>query len=199
MLFFKYQNAQKDRKMAVYTALLHYPVYNKERRIVATSLTTLDIHDIARASRTYGVKRYYIVQPIENHLWLANKLLSFWQGGHGKEYNPKRWEALKLVRTLPYFEDVLKDIEKKDGVKPKVVVTSAREYEGAVSFKFLRSKIEEGEDLIICFGTGWGLTEEFIKSADYILEPIRGATDYNHLSVRSAAAIILDRLLGELP
>ena len=78
------------------------------------------------------------------------------------------------------------------------MVTSARKYTGAVSFKFLRSRIEEGENLIICFGTGWGLTEEFIRSADYILEPIRGTTDYNHLSVRSAAAIILDRLLGEL-
>jgi len=29
-----------------------------------------------------------------------------------------------------------------------------------------------------------------------MLEPIAGTTGYNHLSVRSAAAIILDRLLG---
>jgi hypothetical protein len=29
-----------------------------------------------------------------------------------------------------------------------------------------------------------------------VLAPIRGNTSYNHLSVRSAAAIILDRLLG---
>ncbi|ADY73347.1 Protein of unknown function DUF2168 [Desulfurobacterium thermolithotrophum DSM 11699] len=182
--------------MAVYVALLHYPVYNKEKRVVATSLTTLDIHDIARASRTYGIKKYFIVQPIENHLWLANKLLSFWQGGHGREYNPKRWEALKLVKAVPYFENVLEEIEKENGVKPKVVVTSAREYENSISFECLRDRIRSGENVIICFGTGWGLTEEFIKSADYILEPIRGATDYNHLSVRSAAAIILDRLLG---
>jgi hypothetical protein len=183
--------------MAVYVALLHYPVYNKARKVVSTSLTTLDIHDIARASRTYGVRRYYLVQPIENHLWLANKLLTFWQGGHGKEYNPKRWEALKLVKAVPYFEDALKDIEKEDNVKPKIVVTTARNYENAISFKELREKIENGEDIIICLGTGWGLTEEFIKSADYILEPVKGPTDYNHLSVRSAAAIILDRLLGE--
>jgi len=182
--------------MAVYTALIHYPVYNKSGKVVATSLTTLDIHDIARASRTFGVKRYYIVQPIENHLWLAKKLLSFWQSGHGREYNPKRWEALKIVKAVSYFEDVLLDIEKSDGVRPKVVVTTAKRFENAVSYSFLREKIEEGEDLIICFGTGWGLTNEFISSADYILEPIEGATDYNHLSVRSAASIILDRLLG---
>ena len=182
--------------MAVYTALLHYPVYNKSRKVVATSLTTLDIHDIARASRTYGVKRYYVVQPIENHLWLARKLLSFWQSGHGREYNPKRWEALKIVEAVPYFEDALKDIKAKDGVEPKVVVTSAKRYQNAISYTTLREKIEGGEDVIICFGTGWGLTEEFISSADYILEPIEGPTDYNHLSVRSAASIILDRLLG---
>jgi len=182
--------------MAVYTALLHYPVYNKSGKVVATSLTTLDIHDIARASRTFGVKRYYVVQPIENHLWLAKKLLSFWQGGHGRDYNPKRWEALKIVEAVPYFDDVLRDIEEKDGVRPKIVATTAKQYSDAVSYGELRRKIELGEDVIICFGTGWGLTEEFIKSADYVLEPIRGSTDYNHLSVRSAAAIILDRLLG---
>ena len=182
--------------MAVYTALLHYPVYNKSGKVVATSLTTLDIHDIARASRTYGIKRYYVVQPIENHLWLANKLLSFWQGGHGREYNPKRWEALKIVKAVPYFEDALKHIEETDGVRPKVVVTTAKKREGAVSYEELRRKIKEGEDLIICFGTGWGLTEEFMERADYTLEPIFGPTDYNHLSVRSAASIILDRLLG---
>ncbi|RKQ61692.1 hypothetical protein C7457_1134 [Thermovibrio guaymasensis] len=182
--------------MAVYTAILHYPVYNKSGKVVATSLTTLDIHDIARASRTYGVKRYYVVQPIENHLWLANKLLSFWQGGHGREYNPKRWEALKIVKAVPYFEDALSHILEVDGVRPKVVVTTARKRENAISFSRLREKIEKGEDLIICFGTGWGLTEEFMESADYVLEPIVGPTDYNHLSVRSAASIILDRLLG---
>ena len=182
--------------MAVYTALLHYPVYNKSRKVVATSLTTLDIHDIARASRTFGVKRYYVVQPIENHLWLAKKLLSFWQSGHGREYNPKRWEALKIVEAVPYFEDALKDIEERDGIRPKVVVTTARRYDRAISYSSLREKISSGEDVIICFGTGWGLTEEFISSADYILEPIEGPTDYNHLSVRSAASIILDRLMG---
>ena len=45
-------------------------------------------------------------------------------------------------------------------------------------------------------GTGWGLTDEIMSMADVTLEPILGPTDYNHLSVRSAAAIILDRLRG---
>jgi hypothetical protein len=49
---------------------------------------------------------------------------------------------------------------------------------------------------LLLLGTGWGLTEECFESADLILEPIAGAGQYNHLSVRSAAAIMLDRLVG---
>jgi hypothetical protein len=49
---------------------------------------------------------------------------------------------------------------------------------------------------LLVFGTAWGLAEAFISEADYILEPITGSPDYNHLSVRTAAGIILDRLLG---
>ncbi len=36
-----------------------------------------------------------------------------------------------------------------------------------------------------------------MDNADFFLEPIKGPSDYNHLSVRSAVAIVLDRLLGE--
>ena len=38
---------------------------------------------------------------------------------------------------------------------------------------------------------------EAMKKFDYILEPVYGSCDYNHLCVRSAVAIILDRLAGE--
>ena len=36
-----------------------------------------------------------------------------------------------------------------------------------------------------------------MNMSDYILEPIRANSKYNHLSVREAVAIILDRLFGE--
>jgi hypothetical protein len=49
---------------------------------------------------------------------------------------------------------------------------------------------------LMLFGTGWGLTREVKDGSDYVLAPIEGK-GYNHLSVRSAVAIILDRLLGE--
>lgn len=41
------------------------------------------------------------------------------------------------------------------------------------------------------------MTPEMAQRADIVLEAIRGATDYNHLSVRAAGAIILDRLRGK--
>ena len=47
---------------------------------------------------------------------------------------------------------------------------------------------------LLIFGTGWGLTREILDRCDDLLEPVRGTGDYNHLSVRSAASIILDRL-----
>ena len=50
---------------------------------------------------------------------------------------------------------------------------------------------------LIVFGTGWGLETGFLeRESDYLLEPIPGRGDYNHLSVRSAAGMILDRLLS---
>jgi hypothetical protein len=52
--------------------------------------------------------------------------------------------------------------------------------------------------VLIAFGTGWGLAGELVESAELRLAPIAAATEtgYNHLSVRAACAITLDRLLG---
>ena len=50
--------------------------------------------------------------------------------------------------------------------------------------------------LLVLFGTGWGLTEEVIGRADHLLPAITGIGTYNHLSVRTAAGIILDRVCG---
>jgi len=51
---------------------------------------------------------------------------------------------------------------------------------------------------LITFGTGWGLADEIMQRADWLLAPIRSprADGFNHLSVRAAAAITFDRLLG---
>ena len=59
----------------------------------------------------------------------------------------------------------------------------------------MREKIEtEKNPFLLLFGTGYGLSSEIIENADYMLKPIVGSEEFNHLSVRSAASIILDRL-----
>ena len=47
----------------IYLALIHYPVYDRDHKVVTTSITNMDIHDIARSARTYGVKRFFVVTP----------------------------------------------------------------------------------------------------------------------------------------
>ena len=53
--------------------------------------------------------------------------------------------------------------------------------------------------MILVFGTGWGISDVFYPEVHRILAPVYGPEGnggYNHLSVRSAVAIILDRLFG---
>jgi len=179
-------------------ALLHYPVYDRNSRVIATAVTNLDLHDMARMARTYGLFRYYVVTPVEEQRILAQRIRSHWQDGWGGSYNPDRRKALELLRVAPDLDAVLADLEENFRRPARLVVTGAKERSGAVSFDGLRQRIQEAEDpFLILFGTGWGLTDEIFDRADFVLEPIKGAGAYNHLSVRAAAAIILDRLLGQ--
>ncbi|MGE5398421.1 MAG: RNA methyltransferase [Chitinophagales bacterium] len=185
-------------KPRVYIALLHYPVYNKRMEVIKTSITNLDLHDIARTTRTYGVRKYFIVHPSETQKNLAQEILGYWQDGFGAEYNPDRKEAFEIIELFSSLEETLNRIEKLEGQRPKVAATDARKYANSIGYTGLRGIIEEGDDpWLIIFGTGWGLTDELVQGCDYILEPVEGDSDYNHLSVRAAAAIIIDRLLGE--
>jgi hypothetical protein len=54
--------------------------------------------------------------------------------------------------------------------------------------------------VLVLLGTGWGLVDSLIPSVSRVFTPIEGVTaDWNHLSVRSAAAILLDRVFGRRP
>lgn len=181
----------------IYLALIHAPVYNKNMETVATSITNLDLHDIARSSTTYGIKRYYVVHPAEAQRQLAKRIMGFWQEGYGAEYNPDRQEAFSRVRIAQDLAEVYAEIKAEQGIAPLKVATDARKYANTVSYSQLRKDIETSDiPILLLFGTGWGLLKEDMETMDQILEPIYGPTDYNHLSVRSAVAIILDRLRG---
>lgn len=182
----------------LYIALIHAPVYNKNMEEIATSITNLDIHDIARSATTYGVKGYYIVHPAEAQRALARRIMGYWQEGFGAEYNPHRREAFANVKLAREIGEVEADIFAEQGKKPLKLATDARPYPNTLDYATVRKKLETEENpMLLLFGTGWGLVKEVIDSCDIMLEPIYGPGEWNHLSVRSAAAIILDRLRGQ--
>lgn len=182
----------------LYLALLHYPVVNKNGEIIASAVTNLDLHDIARAAKTYGVKKYYIITPLADQKELVEKIIAHWTHGVGAKFNPLRREALELITVRSSLEEVLSEIGQKKSKKIRLVVTSAKKNQDSLSYSDFRDmlNIKSDNQYILLFGTAWGLAKEVIEKADYVLEPISGNTPYNHLSVRSAAAIIMDRLLG---
>jgi hypothetical protein len=177
-------------------ALLHYPVLNKNGETIASAVTNLDVHDIARASKTFGVRGYYVITPLDDQRALVDQIVDHWLNGFGAEYNPKRGEALSLVRVRSSYAEAVEDIRKETGQHPVTVATSARENSRSIRYSDLREKLSGGKPHLLVLGTAWGMAETFLEEADHILAPVRGASDYNHLSVRSAAAVILDRLLG---
>ena len=184
--------------MDVYISLLHFPVYDKNRRIVTTAVTNMDIHDITRAARTYGLAGYFLVTPIREQRAMVQELIDHWTDGAGGTYNPIRAEAFELLRVVPDFEAVRAEVQRQSGTIPLTVGTSAKASPRAVSFEALRRRIESEEgSMILALGTGWGMEKRFFESLDTVLEPLSGGCAYNHLSVRSAAAILLDRLKGE--
>ena len=178
------------RSLAI--ALVHRPVLDKAGQVVTTALTNMDVHDLARSARTYGCADYFVVHPIEAQRELATRIVQHWTEGSSAKRIPDRKDALAVVRAVPTLDDAVTAL----GGKVEIWVTAARVLSGsALPFESARTKLEEpGTPVLLVFGTGWGLAPEIIDRADAILEPIRGHGEWNHLSVRSACAIALDRL-----
>jgi hypothetical protein len=182
----------------IYLGLVHYPVTNKEGQTVLTSITNLDIHDIARSCNTFGVKNYFVIQPNQRQKEIFDRLINFWKTDIAKFYNKDRVEALSLIQFEKTIDDAIKKIKYQDGSDPLIVTTTAAFLDKQVSFNKLNEIMKtKKHPLLLLFGTGNGLSPELHQQADYVLEPIKGFNNYNHLSVRSAAAIVLDRLTSE--
>jgi hypothetical protein len=174
----------------LYLALLHYPVLDKNGQIVTSAVTNMDVHDIARSARTYGVRGFYVATPVKTLHALVGKIIEHWATGYGSTYNETRKDALSVVRLATDLDDVIIGVERETGSRPVLVATSARP-----GFPALRRRLADSADPhVLLFGTGWGLAPAVLNRVDALLEPVVGPTEYNHLSVRSAAAIILDRL-----
>ncbi len=186
----------EEREKAVDIALIHSPVINKKGETIGSAVTNLDLHDIARAARTFGVDNYYIVTPYSDQQTLVQEILDHWQTGYGATYNPARKSALDLVKITGSVETAIALVTEQRGQRPLLLTTSARVQKNSISYRETRRRIETGEPILLLFGTAHGLAPEIIKTADYTLLPIESRTGYNFLSVRSAVSIILDRLLG---
>jgi hypothetical protein len=180
----------------LYVGLVHHPIYDKRKEVVATAVTNFDIHDIARCARTYGVGGFYIITPLESQIQLVERIVRHWTEGGGYVYNPTRKEPFSLIRISRSIDEAVREISDQWKRKVETVATGASPHPRNVSFRSLQELLVDQErPFFILFGTGWGLTQEVKDHSDYVLEPIEGR-GYNHLSVRSAVAIILDRLLG---
>jgi len=184
---------------SLYLGLFHFPMKSRTGEIVATSTTPIDIHDIARSARTYGVARYFVVTPLPSQREIALRIRGFWTEGEGAIENSRRGEALEYVAIASDLDETIRFIREVEGVDPFLVATSARKTEKAsVSYAGLRERLRRDPNPVyILFGTGWGMADELIDACDAILPPIMPEADFNHLSVRAAAAIVLDRLRGD--
>jgi hypothetical protein len=164
---------------------------------VAAAITNFDIHDIARCAKTFGIGGFFIITPLGSQIQLAERIIRHWVEGTGSVYNPTRKESLSLVRVSRSIDEADQEISALWQKKVKRVATGASPHPKSIDFgSFQKLLRDENTPFFILFGTGWGLTQEVKDSSDYVLAPIEGK-GYNHLSVRSAVAIILDRLLGD--
>jgi tRNA (guanine37-N1)-methyltransferase len=191
--------ANESARAPIYLGLVHYPVKDRESNIVTTAVTNLDVHDLARSSRSYGLAGYYVITPIEAQRELVDKILEHWVEGSGKRRVPERGVALSLCTPTDSIDTAIAAIEARHGQRPVLAVTAAKlppELSPRTPAA-LRAEMRASErPWLILFGTGHGLAAEVLARADVALPPIRPGV-YNHLSVRAAGAIMLDRLFGD--
>ncbi len=179
----------------VWLALVHHPTLDRGGRVVSTAVTPLDVHDLARLARTYGLGGVQLVTPLEAQRVLVGDLLAHWTRGVGARLNPCRREALERVELVDGLDGACGSLEARTGRAALVVGTSARPGDDRVAFSEARARIAAHPGpVLLVFGTGWGLAPEGLAACRWVLEPVRGAGVYNHLSVRSAASIVVDRL-----
>lgn len=184
------------RRIAV--ALLHYPVLDRSGQEVTTAITNLDVHDIARSACTYGIERYYVVHPVAAQRELVLRVREHWVNGAGKLRIPDREAPMRGVVVVPTIEAALNDWGQGESVE--FWTTSAADAEGALAHDAAAERLQtEGPSVLLGFGTGWGMSPRLHQLASFRLQPIQSPrTDgFNHLSVRAAAAILFDRLLGK--
>lgn len=180
----------------LWVALVHHPVLDRKGSVVTTSVTNLDVHDLARSARTYRAAGLIVITPIEAQRRIVERIVGYWNEPVHAARIPGRREALTLVRTAPSI-DTARDIAGSGG-PVELIGTSARAGRDRRTAGQARQAILAAPDAtrLLLLGTGWGLAPEVLEACDTVLAPVEELSDYNHMSVRSAGAVILDRILG---
>ncbi len=163
----------------IYVVLMHYPIVNRQGKLVTTSVTNMDIHDIARSARTFGASGYFLVTPIEDQHQLVGRILGHWRQDSSREWHPDRFEALSRVQMARDFEEVKSLVRAECGGRdPVVAMPDARPLPNAVSYADFRRELEDpaqaGVPVCVVFGTGWGISETFFPEVHRILAPVYG-------------------------
>lgn len=181
-----------------YVMEVHYPVLDKRGEKSSTAITGMDLHDIARACRTYGIKKYLLVTPIAQQREMAKRIAGHWTSGWGADYNPDRREAFSTLKIFASVQKAIAWAEEKEKKPVFKIATTAKRHAGAQHWLTLKREIlRRDHSPVLIFGTGWGLHDEVMDMADAVMTPICGGKDgWNHLSVRSAVSITLDRFFG---
>lgn len=177
----------------IFLALVHFPALDRGGRIVSTSITNLDIHDFSRLARTYALGGVFLVSPVPDQEALVGKIIGHWRDGAGRAYNPTRHEALAIARVVPDIAAAREEIARTRGGEPLLFATSARFGTGTVPPAAVAESAASRPALVL-FGTGFGLAASAVEACDAKIAGIPGADGYNHLSVRAAAAILVDRM-----
>lgn len=179
------------RRLSV--ALVHHPVLDAGGAVATSTMTTMDVHDLSRSARTYGAEALYIVHPIPAQQELAHKIVDHWTHGSSAKRIPDRKDALAIVKVVGTLEEA-----RADAGAAEIWATAAREVGTPTTWREGHARLRaDGPPVLLIFGTSWGLAPSVIDSADVLLEPIHGAGEWNHLSVRAACAIALDRLIRD--
>lgn len=183
----------------VHVWLVHHPVLLRDGRIGHASVTPIDLSDFGRIATTYGLASVRIVGVSDTQKSLVARFLSHWKQGAGLPINRDRHRALLTVSESGSLDETCAALVAETGAVPRLVATSAVPHPGLSTRSFGEAAsgiAPDGRALVLLFGTGQGLAPEVLDRCDFLLPPIEGGTDYNHLPVRAAAAIVLDRLFG---
>jgi len=190
------KNTGTTPTLQVDVALVHYPVINRKGATIGSAVTNLDLHDIARAGKTYGIGTYWVITPFTEQQELAGQIVGHWTKGYGGTVNPDRSNALSIISICSSLAEAVDGATKKFGEKPLILATCATVQTNTIAYAAIRAQVWQGAPVLLLFGTAWGLSPEVLAMVDGVLPPLSGSTGFNHLSVRSAASIIMDRLLG---